>query len=46
MVQYTQAANEFIDVLRPATLMGRLPGTRGVPSNVTIPRQTASASVD
>lgn len=35
--------SEFIDVLRPATIMGRLP-LRPVPFNVSIPRQTGSAT--
>lgn len=34
---------EFIEVLRPATVVGRLP-LRPVPFNVSIPRQTSAAS--
>jgi HK97 family phage major capsid protein/HK97 family phage prohead protease len=32
-----QLASEFIDLLRPATLLGRIPGLRRVPFNIAIP---------
>lgn len=31
-------ANEFLDVLRPATILGRIPGLNMVPFNVSVPR--------
>jgi HK97 family phage major capsid protein/HK97 family phage prohead protease len=45
LVQYTIMASEFVDLLRPATIIGRIPGLRRVPFNVKIPRQTAGSSV-
>ena len=37
-------AGEFIDLLRDATIVGRLPGMRPVPHGTPIPRLTQSAS--
>jgi HK97 family phage major capsid protein/HK97 family phage prohead protease len=34
-------AAEFLELLRPATVVGRIPGLRRVPFNVRIPSQTA-----
>ncbi len=45
LVDYRMMAEEFIELLRPATILGRLTGTRQVPFNVRIPRQTAGATV-
>lgn len=45
LVEYRVMAEEFIELLRPATILGRLTGTRRVPFNVRIPRQTAGATV-
>ena len=45
LVEYTQMADEFIELLRPNTFLGRMNGFRRVPFNVRIPRQTAGASV-
>jgi HK97 family phage major capsid protein/HK97 family phage prohead protease len=36
---------EFIELLRPATLLGRIPGLKAVPFNVKVPRQTADGTV-
>jgi HK97 family phage major capsid protein/HK97 family phage prohead protease len=38
-------ASEFVDLLVPATIVGRIPGLRRVPFNITIPRETTGASV-
>jgi HK97 family phage major capsid protein/HK97 family phage prohead protease len=37
-------ANEFIELLRPATILGKIPGLRMVPFNVKVPSQTAGGS--
>lgn len=39
-------ASEFVELLRPRTLLGRIPGFRNVPFNVLIPRQTAGTEGD
>jgi len=45
LVEYTTMASEFIDLLRPATLIGRIPGgLRRVPFKVRIQRQTAGVT--
>ncbi len=44
LVNYTVLANEFIDFLRPQTVLGRIPGLRNVPFNVRVPRQTGGAT--
>lgn len=44
LVQYQNLASEFIELLRPATIIGRINGLRRVPFNVKIPRQTGGAS--
>lgn len=44
LVNYTVLANEFIDYLRPMTVIGRIPGLRMVPFNVRVPRQTGGAA--
>jgi HK97 family phage major capsid protein/HK97 family phage prohead protease len=36
---------EFIELLRPSTLLGRIPGLQKVPFNVKVPRQTADGTV-
>jgi HK97 family phage major capsid protein len=43
LVYAQNLASEFIDLLRPATIIGKLP-LRPVPFNVSIPRQTAGAA--
>lgn len=39
-----QMQNEFIDLLRPATLIGRIPGLRRVPFNVAVPLQSGGGT--
>lgn len=39
-----QMQGEFIDLLRPATLIGRIPGLRRVPFNVAVPMQTGGGT--
>lgn len=46
LVNYTVMTSEFIDLLRPETIFGRLVGYRTVPFNVKIPRQTAGATAN
>lgn len=36
--------NEFLELLRPRTLLGRIPGLKQVPFNVTIPGQTTGGT--
>ncbi|WP_167525681.1 phage major capsid protein [Cupriavidus oxalaticus] len=45
LVAYRDMQAEFVELLRPATIIGRIQGFRRVPFNVRIPRQTAGASV-
>lgn len=40
----TNYLNEFLEMLRPATLIGRIPGLRRVPFNVSMPAQTAGGT--
>jgi HK97 family phage major capsid protein/HK97 family phage prohead protease len=49
LVQYQQFAGDFVDFLRPQTIIGRfgtgnIPGLRAVPFNVQIKGQTSGAS--
>jgi HK97 family phage major capsid protein/HK97 family phage prohead protease len=44
LVQYQNMQSEFIELLRPETIIGRIPGFRRVPFNIRIPRQTAGVS--
>lgn len=46
LVQYQNMTGEFIEYLRPLTIIGRIPGLRMVPFKVKIPRQTGAASVN
>jgi HK97 family phage major capsid protein len=46
LVNYQILAAEFVEVLRPLTIIGRIPGLRSVPFKVKIPRQTGAASVN
>lgn len=46
LVNEQNLAGEFIDLLRPATILGRLPGIRQVPFNVRIPVQTGGSTVN
>jgi HK97 family phage major capsid protein len=36
--------NEFLELLRPRTLLGRIPGLRQVPFNVSVPAQTTGGT--
>jgi HK97 family phage major capsid protein len=40
----TNYVNEFLELLRPMTLIGRIPGLRHVPFNVSMPAQTAGGT--
>lgn len=44
LVSQEQMASEFIELLRPATIIGRIGGFRRVPFNVKMPRQTTGGS--
>lgn len=44
LVNYQVMASEFIDLLRPATIIGRIPNLRLVPFNIQMPKQTAGSS--
>jgi len=37
-------ANEFLELLRPATILGKIPGLRTVPFNTKVPSQTAGGT--
>jgi HK97 family phage major capsid protein len=45
LVEYDNMASEFAELLRPATIIGRIPGLRRVPFNIKIPRQTGGSTV-
>lgn len=45
LVDQQNLTNEFVELLRPATIIGQLSGFRNVPFNVKIPTQTGSTSV-
>ncbi len=40
----TQPLNEFLELLRPRTLLGQIPGLRQVPFNVSVPSQTTGGT--
>jgi HK97 family phage major capsid protein len=40
----TPLSNEFIELLRPKTLLGRIPNLRTVPFNISVPSQTAGGT--
>lgn len=44
LVEYSDMASEFAELLRPATILGRIDGLRRVPFNIKVPRQTGGAS--
>lgn len=46
MVNYQVLQDEFIEFLRPLTIIGRLPGLTMVPFNVKIGRQTGGSTVN
>ena len=39
-----QPINDFLDLLRPATLIGKIPGLRRVPFNISMPVQTGGGT--
>ncbi len=41
LVELMNATGEFVEMLRPATIIGRIPGLRRVPFNIKVPRGTA-----
>lgn len=45
LVQYQQMASEFIELLRPETIIGRIPNLRRVPFNISMPAQTTGSTV-
>ena len=45
LVEYTNMASEFIELLRPQTFIGRMTGFRIVPFNIRVPRQTGGSTV-
>lgn len=44
LVQYQDMVSEFIELLRPQTILGRMNQVRRVPFNIRIPRQTAGST--
>ncbi len=44
LAPFVPMQNEFIDLLRPTLLIGRIAGLRPIPFMVSMPRQTAGAS--
>lgn len=44
LVYATNLAQEFIEFLRPQTIIGQIPGLRKVPFNVRVPRQTGGST--
>lgn len=44
LVQVQNLTNEFLQLLRPATILGKIAGLRQVPFNVSIPIQTAGGA--
>lgn len=46
LVYADNLASEFVEYLRPMTVLGRINGLRRVPFNVRIPVQTAGSTVD
>ncbi len=44
LVNYTNMANDFIEFLRPQTIIGRIPNLRRVPFNIRMPRQTGGGT--
>jgi HK97 family phage major capsid protein/HK97 family phage prohead protease len=45
LITYTVMSDQFIQLLRPATIIGRIPGLRMVPFNIQMPRATAGTSM-
>jgi HK97 family phage major capsid protein len=45
LIAYQVMASEFIELLRPATIVGRIPGLRRVPFNIQMPAATTGTSM-
>jgi HK97 family phage major capsid protein/HK97 family phage prohead protease len=45
LVEYQNIASEFVELLRPQTLLGNIPGLRKVPFNIKLPVQTQGSTV-
>lgn len=46
LVEYQNMVSEFAELLRPATIIGRIEGLRKVPFNIKIPRQLTGSTVN
>lgn len=46
LIAYQVMASEFIELLRPATIIGRIPGLRRVPFNIQMPKALTGSSVN
>lgn len=44
LAQLRPLANEFVELLRPQTYLGRIPGLKKVPFNVSVPQQTGGGT--
>ena len=44
LVQLQNLTAEFLELLRPATVLGKIPGLRRVPFNVSVPSQTGGGT--
>jgi len=44
LIAYNVLSSEFIEYLRPNTIIGRIPGLRRVPFNIQMPRTTSATS--
>jgi HK97 family phage major capsid protein/HK97 family phage prohead protease len=45
LVQYNNMASEFVNLLRPRTILGQLQGLRNVPFNIRFPSQSSGSSM-
>lgn len=46
LVESANLVSEFAELLRAASIIGRIPGLRRVPFNIKVPRQTTGATVN
>jgi HK97 family phage major capsid protein/HK97 family phage prohead protease len=46
LIAYTVLATEFIELLRPATIIGKITGLRRVPFNIQMPAATTGSAVN
>lgn len=46
LVEYQNMASEFIELLRPQTIIGQIQGLRRVPFNVKMPTQTQGSTIN